>query len=280
MKITKDHLPANEYYTSNIEKNSFVLHHTAGSHRPDWVIYSWDKDKTKGGKVRRVGTHFVIGGKSTRDGNSEWDGKILEAIPLDCWAHHLGTRNSNNTILNAQSIGIEICNYGPLTKTARGEYYTYVNTPVPESDVIDLGKNWRGYRYYHNYTPKQIESVAFLLQIFSDEYGIDLRKGIPQLFDDVVNVDSFAVLVLQKFLNDKGYLGMDGKSLVEDGINGRNTKYAKHLYLTNPRGEWDAFEYQELANDGGSGIWSHTNYRKDKFDVYPHPDLIDLLKSF
>ena len=42
----------------------------------------------------------------------------------------------------------------------------------------------------------------------------------------------------------------------------------------------NAFEYQPLANEGGSeGIWSHTNFRKDKSDVYPHPKLIEMLQS-
>ena len=96
MDIIKQYLPEDEYYPLTNVKKTIVLHHTAGSHRPDWVISGWDKDKSKGGKTLRVATQFVIGGKSTRDGNDDWDGVIYQAFPVDMWAHHLGTKLSNN----------------------------------------------------------------------------------------------------------------------------------------------------------------------------------------
>ena len=136
MDIKKIHLPTDEYYPTKTDKKTIILHHTAGSHRADWTVATWDRDKTKGGKPLRVATQYVIGGKSTKDGNRDWDGVIVEALPVEMWAHHLGTKNSNNTLLNQQSIGIEICNYGPLTKSSNGEYFTYVNSRVPEEDVI------------------------------------------------------------------------------------------------------------------------------------------------
>lgn len=279
MDIKKIHLPTDEYYPTKTDKKTIILHHTAGSHRADWTVATWDRDKTKGGKPLRVATQYVIGGKSTKDGNRDWDGVIVEALPVEMWAHHLGTKNSNNTLLNQQSIGIEICNYGPLTKSSNGEYFTYVNSRVPEEDVIDLGKNWRGYRYYQKYTDAQIEAVKFLIEKYSKEYGIDIKKGMVELFEKKKKTENMDTLELQKFLNTKGYLGMNGKPLVEDGIDGRNTKYALRNYNDAKRGEWGAFEFNKLANDGGEGIWSHTNFRKDKFDVYPYPPLIEMLKS-
>ena len=83
----------------------------------------------------------------------------------------------------------------------------------------------------------------------------------------------------QQFLNEKGYLGLNGKILTEDGLNGGNTKYAVRTYNDADRSNWGPFEFNKLANHGGVGIWSHTNYRKDKFDVYPYPPLIEMLKS-
>ena len=280
MDIKKIYLPDDEYFPEKTEKKSIVLHHTAGSHRPDWVVSAWDRDKTKGGKSLRVATHFVVGGKSTRDGNTEWDGVIVEAFDLRYWAHHLGTKNTNNSLLNKQSIGIEICNYGPLTKTQDGEFFTYVNSKVPEKDVVDLGKNWRGFRYYQNYTDKQIESVKYIIETVSKKYSIDVCKGINELFEDYnESIQTMTVMEQQVFLNSKGYLGMNGKPLSEDGVSGRNTNYALRLYTDAKRGKWRPFEYQPLANEGAEGIWSHTNFRKDKFDVYPHPKLIEMLQS-
>lgn len=279
MDIKKQYLPENEYFPAEHKKKTIVLHHTAGSHRPDWVVSAWDKDQTKGGKPLRVATQYVIGGKSTRNGNQDWDGKIVEAFPVKSWAHHLGTKNSNNTQLNQQSIGIEICNYGPLTKSSNGQYFTYVNSLVPEDDVIDLGKNWRGYRYYQKYTEAQIKSVRDLICMLSAEFDIDVKKGLVELFDKKKQIDKLSVLERQQFLNERGYLGMNGKKLDEDGLDGRNTKYASRTYNDSKRGEWSAFEFNQLANEGGEGIWSHTNYRKDKFDVYPYPPLVEMLKS-
>lgn len=41
-----------------------------------------------------------------------------------------------------------------------------------------------------------------------------------------------------------------------------------------------AFEFNEDAYYGKElGVWTHTSVRKDKFDCYPHPKLVELLKS-
>lgn len=41
----------------------------------------------------------------------------------------------------------------------------------------------------------------------------------------------------------------------------------------------DMWEVSERALKGEPGIWSHTSYRKDKSDVFPQPELINMLKS-
>jgi hypothetical protein len=222
--IKKQYLEGDEYYSNKTDKKTIVLHHTAGSHRPDWVFSSWDRDRTKGGRPLRVATQFVIGGKSTRDGNTDWDGVVVQGLPVEQWAHHLGTKNSNNRKLNEQSIGIEICNYGPLVKSVKGEYFTYVNSKVPEEDVIDLGKNWRGYRYYQKYTDKQIESVKFLIEKYSLEYGIDVCKGMVELFDSKQPLESLSILEISFLTGCNKGSKSDRVTIFQtrgdDGING------------------------------------------------------------
>jgi hypothetical protein len=280
MKIKKIHLPSEEYFAEETEKKTIVLHHTAGGHRPDWVVATWDKDKAKGGKPLKVATQYIIGNISTRDKSSDWDGLVVEAFSPKMWAHHLGTKNSNNTLLNQQAIGIELCSYGGLTKSENGKFFTYVNSLVPEELVVDLGKNFRGYRYYHTYSDKQIESLGQLIKQLSKTFGIDVKKGLVQFFEKKdSSFEEMTILEQQKFLNSKGFVGMNGKPLTEDGIAGRNTSYAARLYKDSKVGDIKAFEFQQLANEGAEGIWSHTNFRKDKFDVYPHPKLIEMLKS-
>lgn len=41
-----------------------------------------------------------------------------------------------------------------------------------------------------------------------------------------------------------------------------------------------AFEFNQDAYDGKiKGMWTHTNTRKDKFDCFPQPDLVDMLSE-
>ena len=49
------------------------------------------------------------------------------------------------------------------------------------------------------------------------------------------------------------------------------------VYWGNPE---IALEFNEKAYYGKvKGMWTHTNTRKDKFDIYPHPKLIEMLQS-
>ena len=42
----------------------------------------------------------------------------------------------------------------------------------------------------------------------------------------------------------------------------------------------DAFEFSDDAYNGKvKGLWSHTSVRKDKFDTFPQPNLVEMLKS-
>lgn len=228
MVIKEIFLEKNEYYTEVFEKDTVYIHHTAGSHRADWVVNGWDKDKTSTGAVLKVATAYVMGNSSTRDSkDTEWDGVVVKAFEDKYWAHHLGCKTANNVTLNKKSIGIEICNYGPLTLGKDGNYYTYVNSQVPKEMVVTLDKPFRGYTHYHAYTVKQLEALKeLLIDIAARHPKVNLKKGL------------------------KEYIGVLG-----------------------------SFEVNQSALKGSPGVWSHSNVRKDKFDVYPHPQLIELIKS-
>jgi hypothetical protein len=188
-------------------------------------------------------------------------------------------KTSNNANVNKHSIGIEVCNYGPLTLTKDGKFLTYVNSVVPQSEVLDLGKPFRGYRYWHNYTPNQLESLEFLIKDIIQRHGINKELGLKEALSKKKNLSSMTVRQKQEFLNNRGYVGMDGKKLSTDGVMGGNTKYAERMYNDTKRGDINGFEFNDLAVLGGHGIWSHTSYRKDKSDMYPHPKLIEILKN-
>jgi hypothetical protein len=206
MNITDQILQKGEYYQEVFTKDVIYLHHTAGGHRPDWTISGWDTDDDEATKKARVvGTAFVVGGKSTVDlGDDLWDGNIFRAFDEKLWAHHLGTKLVNNGDLNRHSIGIEICNYGPIKLGSDGKFYNYVNKQVPANQVIKLDKSFRGYTYYHAYTDKQIASVKELILYLKSKFST-----IP-LKSPLVDVNGYELYELAK----KGYPGIYSHSNV------------------------------------------------------------------
>ncbi len=227
--ITIPHLlTTDEYYHEIFEKDTLYIHHTAGSHRPDWTIDGWERDRTKSGVRLKVATSYVIGGIDRATRTTDFDGKVYNAFPDNMWAHHLGLKTANNELLNKKSIGIEVCNYGPLTKTRDSKYINYVNSEVPEDMVIDLGKSFRGFQYYQKYTSNQLISLkALMVDIANRHKKIDLKAGLHQF----VNMNE------------------------------------------------NMFDFNASAAKGTPGVWSHSNVRTDKFDMFPHPQLIELLKN-
>jgi hypothetical protein len=185
MEIVDLILSEGEYYTEIIEKNTIYLHHTAGSHRPDFVINGWESDdtvdKVTGKKTPYpVATAYIIGGLSIVNNDNSYDGKIYRAFDDKYWAHHLGTTFNNNRLLNKQSVAVEICNYGPLTlSTKDNNYYNYVNSVVPPEHVIKLDKPFKGFIYYHVYTDKQIAATKeFILAMKAKHPKIELKTPL------------------------------------------------------------------------------------------------------
>jgi hypothetical protein len=180
-----------EYYDNEVKKDTIYIHHTAGSHRPDWVIAGWNADKSKSGGQLPVATSYIIGGASTSDGDTSWDGVICQCFPENKWAHHLGLEQANNTALNSKSIAIELCNYGPLTLLQDGRYMNYVNRPVPSPMAVQLSKPFKNYKYYHKYSDKQLDSLRLLLLDLSKRYNIDLKSGLQPLLNAGKGNDAF-----------------------------------------------------------------------------------------
>ena len=173
-------LPYGEYYADIRKKDTVYIHHTAGGHRPDWTIDSWAHDRNKTGGKLAVATSYVIGGISTSNNELLYDGVIYRAFDEKYWAHHLGLKQQNNRSLNQRSIGIEICNYGPLVLNREGKFINYVKREVPASMVATLDEPFRGYKYYHRYTDKQLQSLRTLLLDISNRHDIDIRSGLRE----------------------------------------------------------------------------------------------------
>ena len=165
-------LESDEWFDQYIKKDTIYLHHTEGRHRPDYTIGWWENDN-KPGKLTRVGTAFVFGSEAL-DGDSTFNGVTYRAFKEIYWSHHLGTKLNNNRLLNQKSIGIEICSLGPLHKTDADTYvFKNYNTEieVPKSQVCELKKEWRGFKYFHKYTKKQIDECERLILTLSNFFN-------------------------------------------------------------------------------------------------------------
>jgi hypothetical protein len=57
--------------------------------------------------------------------------------------------------------------------------------------VVTLDEPFRGYKYYHRYTDKQLDSLRTLLLGISERHDIDIRKGMRE-FLQVPYSQSFA----------------------------------------------------------------------------------------
>ena len=158
MKIQKTvnkQLDDTQYYQQQFIKKQIVLHHTVSNGNAENVISSWSKT------AERVGVAFVIDGK----------GVVYAAFSSFYWAHHLGTHQVDNTKLNQQSIGIEICNWGQLTKKDN-KFFNYLNQEISSSDVVTYTTPFRGSCYYQKYNDAQLHSLSELLSYLCSSYFI------------------------------------------------------------------------------------------------------------
>lgn len=172
-KIKQIPLSTDQYFDAEVKKTQIVLHHTAGNSSGPSTIRNWQSDNRG-----KIATCVTISGKGLS--KDTFDGEICQAFGSKKWAYHLGikrdvfrSRGVPFSNLDSTSIGIEICNWGPLEKVG-DKFYNYVDREVPADQVCVLEKPYKNNLYYHAYTDAQIESVRQLLVYWSKIHGIDL----------------------------------------------------------------------------------------------------------
>jgi hypothetical protein len=269
-------LDDDSYYREPHPKDAIFLHHSESFFRPDWLVKSWDRDKRDSTNKIRYGAAFVIGGQSPLDPkNQEWDGKVVQAFDPSSWSHSLSIKAKNNTFLNQKSISIEICNLGPLDLNLEGNFFSSDKILIPEDQVCELAVPFRGHKYFHKYSDKQLDSLKKLIVNLSEKFEIDLGRGLKKeiLKSELQAPENISVEKLQKWLNKNGFLDERGEKLVENGIMDPKTKFAFDQIGKNP------FSLNFQALNGASGLWSHSNVRMDVSDVFPQPELIAMIKT-
>jgi len=173
-KINQVPLKDSQYVKESTKKLQIVLHHTAGNSSGPSTIRMWENDDRG-----RIATCITISGKGLS--KDTYDGEICQAFASKYWAYHLGIKPD---VFRAQglpyrsldpiAIGIEICNWGPLTNK-NGKYYNYVNRQVPADQVCELSVPYKGHKYYHRYTDAQIQSVKELLVYWKNLWNIPIK---------------------------------------------------------------------------------------------------------
>lgn len=160
LTIQKHEMDSSQYIKQIFPKKQIYIHFTAGGPNAKNVISWWNSDDP------RIATAYVI------DGN---DGSVFEAFNPDYWSYHLGIKGTRGKV-DKHSIGIEVCNWGPITKKG-DKFYTYVNREIPADQVFELETPHRGYKYYHKYTPAQLENLEKLLIFLAKEYDIPVEDS-------------------------------------------------------------------------------------------------------
>jgi N-acetyl-anhydromuramyl-L-alanine amidase AmpD len=176
-KITDLLLPDDQYVTASFDKVQIYIHHTASDGNPFEVQQYWISNK------EAVSTAYLIGGNAPKD--AKWsDGEIFKCFDDDKGGWHLGLKaedlarggdkHKSTTFLNMGSVGIEVCNWGGLTKNAKGNWVSYAGAVIPNDQVQEYQPDgWRGYAAYQRYTDAQIESLRVLLLYLCEKYKID-----------------------------------------------------------------------------------------------------------
>jgi len=161
-KIKQVRLKDNQFFKEESPKTQIYLHHTAGNGNAEGVSKYWNGNET------RIGTAFVIGE----------DGTIVQCFSSKHWAWHLGidnqdfSRNGAKYInLNKCSVGIEVCNWGYLTKKG-DKFYNYAGGVIKPENVTELDKPFKGFKYWYKYSDAQIEALRQLIVYLCETYNI------------------------------------------------------------------------------------------------------------
>lgn len=156
MLIIKKTLPLSEYSKIEYEqyglkqKNHIVLHHTVS--KSEKGVYEWWCNDGK-----KVATAYVV----------DKDGKIYEYFDPKYWSYHLGGKAAK--CHNINSIGIEIANEGALT-FKDDNYFWFNGKNKYLGNVFEY--EWRGVKYWAEYSKEQFNSVVELIIYLCDKFNI------------------------------------------------------------------------------------------------------------
>lgn len=171
----------------------------------------------------------------------ERSGKIVQLFSTKFWAHHLGVKN----VVFRQN-GLTPINTALNKMTIGIELDSWGALMKDGDSFYPVIWSDRAKKYIANTKARKVSKS----NVF--EYANDGYRGF-KYYERYTKEQLMSLGSLIKFLGKKY---------------GIVTKYNNDMWNVSKR-----------CLSGQSGVWSHTSYRKDKSDVHPQDNLIELLKS-
>jgi N-acetylmuramoyl-L-alanine amidase len=99
------------------------------------------------------------------------DGTVIQTIPFDFIAHHVGPGSYKGiTSLNQCSIGIDLANWGELRRVDNQWRVAGINKTVPETEVFKEPGKEKDSVGWHNYTDEQIQTTIKICRALVTAY--------------------------------------------------------------------------------------------------------------
>jgi N-acetylmuramoyl-L-alanine amidase len=174
------------YYTSvRKNKDQIVLHFTEGFLRSDVAALTHPN--------ANLSVPFLLGRNGT----------VYNLFPTSRWAYHLGPGAvGGNRVRSPATLGIELSNVGPLTRSNDHLVLGSSATTAPHTYcALDeqhayVEASFRGYTHYATFTDAQIDALAVTLRYLLATYDIPARFLHPsQRYETLANVPSFRGIV-------------------------------------------------------------------------------------
>jgi len=146
--------------------DTIVLHYTAGRSALSSAKYLVKPNV-------KASAHLVVGK----------EGEIYQLVPFDTISWHAGKSSyKGRSGFNKYSIGIELDNAGPLTKSGT-QYMTWFGESRQAEEVIEAKqRNEASPRFWERYTKAQIEAVEQVCEVLAEKYpAIDSILGHEEI---------------------------------------------------------------------------------------------------
>lgn len=144
--------------------DTIIMHYTAGPYQP--TLNTLTNPRVK------ASAHVIV----------DRDGQITQLVPFNEIAWHAGSSSYGGRVgFNKYSVGIEIVNSGPLTKSGN-LFRSWFGAAYNPSDVIEaIHRNQTRPKYWHIYTEDQIQSVTELSRLLIEEYRMKHILGHEEI---------------------------------------------------------------------------------------------------